>query len=178
MQEDSRKRVSLLKPVPVGQFIKDVLAQQPSFASKPLGDWKELVGESVARHCTPRSLKNGCLVVIARDSVWKHHLELNKEALLRRINERWGRRVITEIRIRVGEIEEVSDKLDANYEKLQKLAPKKASKRKKKPTLRKLTEAEKAFIASLKDKDLRKMAERLLRLTPDEVPDSLNVPSK
>lgn len=167
MPKDLEKRTANTEAVPVGQFIKDVLAQQPSFASKPLGEWKDLVGESVARHCVPRSLKNGCLVVLARNSVWKHHLELNKEALLRRINERWGRRVITEIRIRVGEIEEVPETLDANYRKLQMLAPKKVRKRKKKPILRKLTDVEKHFIASLKDKDLQKMAAKLLRLTPE-----------
>lgn len=172
MPKDLEKRTANRDAVPVGQFIKEVLAQQPSFASKPIGEWKDLVGESVARHCVPRSLKNGCLVVLARNSVWKHHLELNKEALLRRINERWGRRVITDIRIRVGEIEEVSEALDANYRKLQKLAPKKVPKRKKKPTLRKLTDVEKDFIASLKDKDLQKMAAKLLRLTPEEPQES------
>ncbi|ROQ89889.1 DUF721 domain-containing protein [Desulfosoma caldarium] len=168
MPKDLQKRTSNPQAVPLGQFIKEVLAQQPSFASKPLGEWKDLVGESVARHCAPRSLKNGRLVVVARDSVWKHHLELNKEALVRRINERWGRRVVAEIRVRVGEIEEVSAILDANYKRLQKIKPKKAPKRKKKPLLRKLTDAEKEFIASLKDKDLQKMATKLLRLTHEE----------
>lgn len=172
MQENVRGRDSNAEAVPVGQFIKEVLAQQPSFACRPLGEWKELVGESVAQHCTPRSLKNGRLVIIAQDSVWKHHLELHKEALRQRINERWGRLVVQEIVIRVGEVHEVSETLDANYRKLQNLAPRKTPKRKKKPVSRKLTEAEKDFIASLPDKDLRKMAEKLLRFTPASSEDS------
>lgn len=168
MQKDSRDKADTGQAVAVGGFIKDVLAQHPSFASKPLGDWKELVGESVARHCLPRSLKNGCLVIVARDSVWKHHLELNKEALMGRINALWGRRVIEEIRIRVGEIEEISEDLDANYRKLQKLTPKKVRKKVRRPALRKLTEAEKELIASLPDKELRAMGKKLLQLVPQD----------
>lgn len=168
MPEDSRDKAGKRPAVPVGQFIKDVLAQHPSFASKPLGDWTELVGESVARHCVPKSLKNGCLLIVARDSVWKHHLEMHKEALMRRINALWGRHVIEEIRVRVGEIDDLPEDLDANYRRLQKIAPKRVRKKAPRPVLRKLTEAEKELIASLPDKDLRAMAEKLLRLVPEE----------
>jgi hypothetical protein len=168
MQKDSRDKAGTGQALAVGQFIKDVLAQHPSFASRPLGDWKELVGESVARHCLPRSLKNGCLVIVARDSVWKHHLEMHKEALMERINALWGRRVIEEIRIRVGEIDEAFENLDANYRKLQKVAPKKVRKKNRRPPLRKLTEAEKELLASLPDKELRAIGEKLLRLIPED----------
>ncbi len=168
MQEDSQDKAGKRSAVAVGQFIKDVLAQHPSFASKPLGDWKELVGEGVARHCVPKSLKNGCLLIVARDAVWKHHLEMHKEALIRRINTLWGRRLIEEIRVRVGEVDDLPEDLDANYRKLQKIAPKRGRKKAPRPVLRKLTEAEKELIASLPDQELRKLAERLLRLVPEE----------
>jgi len=168
MPEDVHSRADRRDAVPLGQFIKDVLAQHPSFASKPLGDWKELVGEHVARHCVPRSLKDGVLLVVARDNVWKHHLELNKEALVQRINEQWGRRVVLEVRIRVGEVENADEALEANYRKLQKVTPKRSRTRKKKVAFRKLTKAEKELVASLPDRELQKMAERLLRLTPAE----------
>ena len=66
----------------VGLFIK----QHPAFTPNPLGDWQELVGESIARYCQPQSLKKKVLTVIAHDSVWKYHLELLKDSLLAKIN--------------------------------------------------------------------------------------------
>lgn len=172
MQGDSQDKAKKGTAVAVGRFIKDVLAQHPSFASKPLGDWEDLVGESVARHCVPKSLKNGRLVIIARDSVWKHHLEIHKDALMRRVNTLWGRQLIQEIHVRIGEIDELPEDLDANYRRLQKIAPKKTRRKAPRPPLRKLTDADKALIASLPDKELRKMAEKLLRLVPKDPPES------
>ena len=67
----------------VGLFIE----RHPAFATNPLGDWQELVGESMARYCQPQSLKKKVLTVTAHDSVWKYHLELLKDSLLEKINQ-------------------------------------------------------------------------------------------
>ncbi len=158
---------------PLRAFVKEVLSRHPSFASNPLGDWKDLVGEPVARHTVPRSLKNGRLVIVARDGVWKHHLEINKEALRERINALWGKLVVREISIRVGEVEDLNPELDANYRRLQKLQSKRRTRRRKKPTLRPLTHEEEKLLQSLSDPELRKLGERLLRLVPaDPDPES------
>ncbi|SMC20512.1 Protein of unknown function [Desulfacinum hydrothermale DSM 13146] len=166
--EEERASRAKIQAEPLRAFVKEVLARHPSFASNPLGDWKDLVGEHVARHTVPRSLKNGRLVIVARDGVWKHHLEINKEALRERINALWKKEVVRQIAVRVGEVEELNPELDANYRRLQKIKSKKVPRRRKKPTLRPLTPEEKKLLASLSDPELKKMGERLLRLTPAE----------
>ena len=41
--------------IKVGPLLKNVLGQHPSFTANPIGDWKDLVGEQVARYTVPRS---------------------------------------------------------------------------------------------------------------------------
>jgi predicted nucleic acid-binding Zn ribbon protein len=153
----------------VGPLAKRVLGSHPSFSTNPIGDWKELVGDQVARYCQPRSLKHKVLVVVAYDSVWKYHLELHREALIGKINRGRSEPLLEKIVIRVGELLEEAPSLNPVCQNLEKAKAGKArpKKRKKLPS-RPLTPEEKALLESLKDPDLRAVGSRLLKHIPLE----------
>jgi len=156
----------------LGPLLRDVLEKQAAFVANPLGDWSELVGEQVARYSQPRSLKKKVLVVIAYDSIWKHHLELNRDALLQKINKNRADSIVVEkLVIRVGELSHSSDVINSNHQMLQKMSSKRfRPKRRKKCPLRQLTEEEKDLLKKLPDPDLRTVGARLLRRIPADEP--------
>lgn len=147
--------------------MKGYLSHHPSFAANPLGDWEELIGQPLASYCQPKSLKNKLLVIVAYDSVWKHHLELNKEALLQKINLKRPESLVEKIVIRVGALPEVLPVLNPSHREMEKIGKKRSpAKRKKKPPSRELTLEEKELLRALADPDLRVIATRLLRKIP------------
>jgi hypothetical protein len=153
--------------LPVGALLRGALESHPAFSANPLGDWSQLAGDMVGRHSQPISLKKKVLKVVAYDSVWMHHLELNKEPLIEKINRGRPEPLVEKIVIQVGEVPEALAALNPNQRLLEKIDTNRSRpKRRKKPTLRKLTSEEKALIKSLPDPDLRAVSERLLRLLP------------
>jgi hypothetical protein len=152
---------------PVGSLVKQVLEKHPAFSANPLGDWGLLAGEQVARYSQPRSLKEKVLVIVAYDSVWKHHLELNKEELLLRINLNRPEPLVEKIAIKVGEIHAVPPVLNPTRKELDKVGRKRSSLvKKRKAPVRPLTPEEQSLLASLPDPDLRKIGKRLLQRLP------------
>jgi hypothetical protein len=153
----------------IGILLQQVLRKHPVFSANPLGDWGELVGEQVARYSQPKSLKNKVLVVVAYDSVWKHHLELLKEDLIEKINKKFPEPLVEKITIKVGELPEANPVLNPNYNKLERVKSKRVRpfSRKKAPS-RTLTPEEKKLVKSLPDPELRTLATRLLKRVPLE----------
>lgn len=151
----------------VGDLLHLVLKAHPAFAANPLGDWKELVGDQIARHSLPKSLKKKVLVIVVHDSIWKHHLELNKQDLMSKINRKRVEPLVEEIVIKVGTLPEAPPVLNPYHDKVDKIGNKKYQTRKKQKTpLRNLTADEQALIKSLPDPELRRIALRLLRRVP------------
>jgi hypothetical protein len=147
--------------------VKLFLARHPSFAANPLGDWSELVGPQVARYSRPHSLKRKVLVIHAYDAIWKHHLDLNKEVLLAKINHKRAEPLVEKIRVLVGEVEENEPVLNPNYKLLNEIKAKNVrGKKSKKPPLRRLTQEEKNLLTGLSDPDLRAMGKKLLQRLP------------
>lgn len=155
----------------VGPLVRGFLERHPAFSASPLGDWSDLVGEQIARYSLPKSLKDRVLVIVAFDSVWKHHLELNKDALIEKINGKRPEPLVTEIRVRVGEVPEAQPVLNPNHTLFAKMKARRhrPQKREKAPA-RKLTPEEKALLKSLPDPDLRTIGARLLKRIPAEDP--------
>ncbi len=153
----------------VGPLLKKFLEQHPAFEANPIGDWKELVGEQVARYTVPKSLKNKVLVILAHDSVWKHHLEQYKEVLTEKINSRRPAPIVEQIVIKVAEMPESAPVLNPAHKNLEKIKGKRSAvRRKAKAPARKLTPEEQALIKSLPDPDLREIGAKLLKRMPVE----------
>jgi predicted nucleic acid-binding Zn ribbon protein len=63
--------------------------------------WDELVGESVAQHARPRSLKAGTLVVAVDDPSWATQLRWLEADLLARLGDVLGPGQVERIEVRV-----------------------------------------------------------------------------
>ncbi len=151
----------------IGELLHRVIKTHPLFTANPVGDWQELVGESVARNSQPKSLKNKVLLVMTADPVWKHHLDMLKDAILEKINSKRPESIVEKIVIRVGEVPGALPNLNPNSRLLKKLEARPGRQKKKKKTpSRLLTPEEKSFLKEITDLELRAIATRLLKHTP------------
>ena len=64
--------------------------------------WPELVGESVASHARPRSLRDGTLVVAVDEPAWATQLRWLEADLLTRLAEVLGPDQVARIEVRVA----------------------------------------------------------------------------
>ena len=114
------------------------------------------MGEQMARYSQPTSLKRKTLVVTVYDSIWMHHLEMNREALIQKINRNHPEPLVEKMVLRVGEVPESAPVLNPDRKQLEKTALKRPHVLKKKKTPpRELTPEERELIKKLPDKDLR-----------------------
>lgn len=63
--------------------------------------WAEIVGEQVAAHTTPTSLRDGVLLVDVDDPAWASQLTFMEADLLGRLEQHLGEASVREIRHRV-----------------------------------------------------------------------------
>jgi predicted nucleic acid-binding Zn ribbon protein len=66
-----------------------------------LGRWPAVVGEQLAAHCVPVSLRNGTLTIAAYESAWGAQLGWLEAELLRRLDDAIGAGVVTRIAVRI-----------------------------------------------------------------------------
>jgi hypothetical protein len=66
--------------------------------------WNEIVGEPVAIHSQPRSIRNQILFIEVSHSTWMQQLQFLKPTLLEKINHFLGEPLIQDIRFRLGKI--------------------------------------------------------------------------
>ena len=69
-----------------------------------LGAWKEIVGESVAGHSQPHSIRNRILFVDVSHPTWMQQLQFLKPTLLEKVNTFLGESLIQDIRFKLGKI--------------------------------------------------------------------------
>ncbi|MDR3570427.1 MAG: DUF721 domain-containing protein [Syntrophobacteraceae bacterium] len=162
------KRSNCGSDIKVGALLTGYLKGHPAFVANPIGDWKDFVGEQVARYSSPGSLKNKVLVVVTHDSVWKHHLEQYKELLVEKINAGRAEPIVDKIVIKVGEVLGTEPVLNPAHKNLEKIKAKRLIVRKKQKTpARKLSPEEQLLIKNLPDPELRKIGEKLLKRIPE-----------
>ena len=65
--------------------------------------WKQIVGEFIAGHSAPVSLREGVLFVRVLQPALHYQFEqISKAEILRKLKQRFGTKIIREIRFRVG----------------------------------------------------------------------------
>lgn len=67
-----------------------------------LAAWKSVVGEFIAAHSCPMSLREGILYVHVLQPSLHYELDRVKADVLRKLKQRFGARVIRELRFRLG----------------------------------------------------------------------------
>lgn len=87
------------------EHIGDILNRMK--ATTPLGlslehariweNWTKLVGEHMAKHCRPYSVRDGQLRIMTDSAVWMHKISYIKWDLLRRINLMAKKELISDI---------------------------------------------------------------------------------
>ncbi|MGC8718734.1 MAG: DUF721 domain-containing protein [Thermodesulforhabdaceae bacterium] len=152
----------------IGSIIEKFLSDRKILPANPLGDWEDVVGPQIASRARPVKFRKGVLTVHVYDSIWKHHLELHKEEILQKINARAKSEPVTRIVFKVGELpsesKEVSPVSSSRPTKPSKAPRKRNIKPKKYP----LSEEAQEFIKNCKDRELKKIAKKLLPLFEPE----------
>ncbi len=67
-----------------------------------LGAWNDIVGESVAEHSRPRSIRNQILFIDVAHPTWMQQLQFLKPTLLDQMNAFLGKPLIQDIRFKLG----------------------------------------------------------------------------
>jgi predicted nucleic acid-binding Zn ribbon protein len=92
-------------PAPVGQSLDRLLRHLGAPAARTVrsvfDDWAEVVGEGIAAHASPVSLRRGRLVVGVPDSAWATQLRFLEPQLLARLAEAFGPDEVSAIDVRV-----------------------------------------------------------------------------
>jgi hypothetical protein len=69
-----------------------------------VGAWNEIVGESVAEHSQPRSVRNQILFIDVVHPAWMQQLQFLKPTLLDQVNAFLGGPMIQDIRFKLGKV--------------------------------------------------------------------------
>ena len=66
--------------------------------NKSLILWDEVVGDKIAEHTSAQDVKHGTLRVRVATPVWRNELALRKKEILKKLNNRLGKKVIKDIK--------------------------------------------------------------------------------
>src|SRR5512136_2280978 len=69
-----------------------------------VGAWNEIVGEAVAGHSHPRSIRNQILFIDVVHPTWMQQLQFLKPTLLDQVNAFLGEPLIRDIRFKLGKV--------------------------------------------------------------------------
>jgi predicted nucleic acid-binding Zn ribbon protein len=81
------------------------LARSDTFAQVE-ESWTQLVGQRLAPHAQPRSLRDGVLVVVAQDPAVAEHFRWSSADLAEAVNAVCGGAEVTSVEVRVGPLED------------------------------------------------------------------------
>jgi hypothetical protein len=84
--------------------IKTLEIDAPLKTYSVMGAWKEIVGEAVAIHSKPYSIRNRILFIEVSHPTWMQQLQFLKLTLLEKVNHFLGEPLIQDIRFKVGKI--------------------------------------------------------------------------
>ena len=92
-------------PRPVGASLDAVTRNLGGEGGPALVDlirrWPEVVGEQLAAHCRPVSLRAGVLTIAAAEAAWGAHLGWLEADLKRRLDDVLGAGAVTRIAVRI-----------------------------------------------------------------------------
>ena len=86
---------------PLDRIMRNLGASLPGTMRSVFDAWPDLVGEQVAAHAAPTSLRDGVLVVTVADPAWATQLRFLGAELVTKIAERFGPEEVTSVEVRV-----------------------------------------------------------------------------
>jgi len=85
----------------VDRLVKGWGAASTDTTRTVFADWDEIVGDGLAAHARPRSLRRGTLVIAVADPAWATQLRFLEADLVARIRASTGSEEVTAIEVRV-----------------------------------------------------------------------------
>jgi predicted nucleic acid-binding Zn ribbon protein len=96
------------KPQPIHSILQKTIQSLeidvPLKSYSVLGAWNEIVGEPVAAHSRPRTIRNRILFIDVAHPTWMQQLQFLKPTLLEKINTFLGESLIQDIRFKLGNV--------------------------------------------------------------------------
>lgn len=88
-------------PTPFGAAVEELLAdrgwQGDAAVAAVTADWESAVGEDLAAHCQPVSLRSGVLTITAESTAWATQIRLLTAPLMARIAESFGEGLVRSV---------------------------------------------------------------------------------
>jgi predicted nucleic acid-binding Zn ribbon protein len=90
-------------PQPLGRLVDSLVSDQDwtqhTKVGSVFGRWHALVGEDIAAHCSPQTLTDGELLVVAESTAWATQLRLLAPSILAKLRASVGGDVVTRLRV-------------------------------------------------------------------------------
>ncbi|WP_062382707.1 DUF721 domain-containing protein [Demequina iriomotensis] len=90
-------------PLPMGDAVASLLRRmgwtEQIEVSSVTGRWREVIGDRIADHCEPLGFDEGVLTVKASSTAWATQLQIMSGQIRHRINEEFGREIVTELKV-------------------------------------------------------------------------------
>lgn len=67
--------------------------------------WDSTFGDNISSHTQPLRLIRGVLTVMVDSPAWMHQLTFYRDELIEKVNDRIGKKIVTDIRFKVGKVE-------------------------------------------------------------------------
>ncbi|MBE7190227.1 MAG: DUF721 domain-containing protein [Jatrophihabitans endophyticus] len=95
---DPERDPQRLGPLLAG-YVEELGWNRPLAEGRVFSDWAQLVGADVAAHCTPQTLRDGELRIVAESTAWASQLRLLAATLLARLVAELGPTVVTKLHV-------------------------------------------------------------------------------
>ncbi len=86
----------------LGDVLKSWKLDENLQAEEVTAVWKEITGEFVGKNSAPDKLKRGVLTVRVSQPAIHHTLTMKKKDILTRLQDRFGKTVIKDVKFRIG----------------------------------------------------------------------------
>lgn len=89
----------------INKALKTYRYQSDEELAKIWGLWNSVVGEGIAGNAQPGAIKGRLLVVNVSSSIWMQQLQYNKKEMLKEINDALGKKLVDEIKFKIGPVD-------------------------------------------------------------------------
>lgn len=95
-----QRRVRKEKPIKdiLKRFFKSIGVEERLEENLAFAYWDSVVGEEIASHTDPERIVKGTVMVKVDNDVWRNELAFFKHEIIKRLNDRIGKRIIQEIK--------------------------------------------------------------------------------
>ena len=95
----------MAEPRRVKQVVDEIMGRLPKEGIEEIRDrWKSLLGQEIALHSAPVSVREGKLSVVVDSSTWLQHMTINKKIILAKLQQDTFYESVVEIRFKQGKI--------------------------------------------------------------------------